>query len=482
MAVTVSSITPFQSVNPRVAAPLETRSTRNLERDYFASSALAGSTPDGGSFTGSNPDPVPVAEPVANPSASGTPAPLDPEVFNWQDYLARYPDLREAGLKTEQDAITHWLTYGINERRQASPGFSIQAYLDANPDVKAATSDSALVGIAHFVMYGRAEGRSRGKIGAPGVEKPVPSAPAASAIPPGGLTVGNEVVQLGVAPRTGGAINSLVVDGKEYINDFDHGRQLQVAWQMNYGGEGNNPTEGGSGADGVGPTTSSKVLSASATATGLSVTTMPAWWLAAGDNVPASGEAATNGGSSAATSNQVLIKSVEVGMTVNGVFYPNIVRHDASITFPDGAKFAGMEMPTVYLQGDFDQHYVYDIDSGALTQQPTFDSYGQMQTAYSQDANGPRHRPNPFVLATADGQHAMAIVPALPMPAGFEDQLMGRMSFPNSDPAQATQKMSALMTASNIAPGTTLSATTYVIVGSLAEVQATLEALYAMAR
>ncbi len=467
MAVTVSGVfSPLESAHARVAiaaANVASTARGRYERDHFAS--MGAPATDGGAC---NPDVLPVSEPPTPPAAAAVPPAIDPEIFNWRDYLARYPDLRAAGLYTEQDAINHWLTYGINERRQASPDFSIQAYLDANPDVKAATSDSALAGIAHFVMYGRAEGRSRGR----------PGVPMSSAIPEGGLTIGNGVVQLGVAPRTGGAINSLVVDGREYINDFDHGRQLQVAWQMNHGGEGNNPTEGGSSADGVGPTTSSKVLSASATTTGLTVTTQPAWWLQAGDTVPASGVAATNGGSGQPMSNQVLTKSVEVGMMVGGIFYPNIIRHDASVTFPDGAQFVGMEMPTAYLQGDFDHHYVYDIDSTALLPQSMFDSYGQMQAAYSQDAYGPRHRPNPFVLATADGQHAMAIVPALPMAPGFEDQLLGRMSFPNADPAQATQKMSALMTASNIAPGTTLSATTYVIVGSLAEVQATLEALY----
>lgn len=453
------------------------RRVRPLELDYLA----LGLTPDDGSFTGSY-EVLPMSEPGTNASASSGIALLDDAVFDWRDYLARYPDLAAAGITTREEAIDHWLTFGIAEGRQGSPGFNVQAYLDANPDVKASTDDRATA-IAHYVMYGRAEGRSKGDLTKPTAPITTPAAGATdSPIPADGITVGNNVVQLGVAPRTGGAINSLVVAGREYLNDFDHGRQMQVAWQMNHGGEGNNPTEAGSGADGVGPTTSSNVLAATASATGLTVATQPAWWLQSGDNVPASGAAATNGGSTSAVSNQVLTKSVEVGVTVGGVFYPNIIRHDASITFPDGAEFAGMEMPTAYLQGDFDTHYVYDIDSSTLQKQTTVNSTPgagfQMETAYSQDPVGPRHRPNPFILATADGKSAMAIVPSLPMPAGFDDQLLGRMSFPIADPAQATQKMSALMTASNIPPGSTLAATTYVVVGTLEEVQRALAAMY----
>jgi len=37
--------------------------------------------------------------------------------FDWQFYLSVYPDLREAGINTEEQAFSHWQAYGKRERR-----------------------------------------------------------------------------------------------------------------------------------------------------------------------------------------------------------------------------------------------------------------------------------------------------------------------------------------------------------------------------
>lgn len=41
-----------------------------------------------------------------------------PKNFDWKSYLENYPDLREAGIKTESDAISHYLNYGRYENRE----------------------------------------------------------------------------------------------------------------------------------------------------------------------------------------------------------------------------------------------------------------------------------------------------------------------------------------------------------------------------
>jgi hypothetical protein len=40
------------------------------------------------------------------------------EIFDWEFYLASYEDLRNAGLKTEQDALKHYKDYGQVENRK----------------------------------------------------------------------------------------------------------------------------------------------------------------------------------------------------------------------------------------------------------------------------------------------------------------------------------------------------------------------------
>ena len=37
--------------------------------------------------------------------------------FNWKQYLANYPDLQEAGIIREEDALTHYKRFGISENR-----------------------------------------------------------------------------------------------------------------------------------------------------------------------------------------------------------------------------------------------------------------------------------------------------------------------------------------------------------------------------
>jgi len=67
--------------------------------------------------------------------------------------------------------------------------------------------------------------------------------------------------------RLAGAIDSLTWNGKEFIDSFDHGRQLQSAASFNFRAtdpfwaERYNPIEAGSQSDGVGKTSSSKLLS-----------------------------------------------------------------------------------------------------------------------------------------------------------------------------------------------------------------------------
>jgi hypothetical protein len=297
------------------------------------------------------------------------------------------------------------------------------------------------------------------------------------------MRVGNAMIQVGIAPRTAGAVNSLVVNGKEYVNDFDHGRQMQVAWQLNLAGEGNNPTEAGSSHDDVGPTSSSRVLKVEGGGDRLSVTSQPAFWLHQGDLVPADGKRAVNDGTGSLSSRQTLTKSLQVGVDVGGVHYDNIIRHESAITFPDGASFFSLESPTTYMPGEFSRHYAFDIDANGLRELPAINSWpdaqGRFETYYSQDKVGPRHRPDPIIMTTPDGRHAMAIVPAVPMAPGFEDQLIGRLSFPNADPSQATHKWSVLMNAANVPAGATLRATTYQVVGDLETVKRTLQAFYA---
>jgi alpha-tubulin suppressor-like RCC1 family protein len=90
---------------------------------------------------------------------------LDPDVFNWKQYLEMNPDVATS-FPDQTGAEGHWVNNGINEGRIGSRTFSPSTYLQLNPDVAntyGATNYSAA--IDHYMASGRNEGRGT-------VEKP----------------------------------------------------------------------------------------------------------------------------------------------------------------------------------------------------------------------------------------------------------------------------------------------------------------------
>jgi GT2 family glycosyltransferase/SAM-dependent methyltransferase len=72
-------------------------------------------------------------------------------LFASADYLARYPDVAEAGVSPLQ----HYLEYGWREGRDPHPYFANDWYLQQNPDVLKAGANP----LEHYLAYGWKEGR-----------------------------------------------------------------------------------------------------------------------------------------------------------------------------------------------------------------------------------------------------------------------------------------------------------------------------------
>jgi alpha-tubulin suppressor-like RCC1 family protein len=84
---------------------------------------------------------------------------LDPDVYNWLDYLAI--NGLESALPTQEAAEQHWINHGIAEGRIASKTFSPSQYLQLNPDIANAYGATNYAGaVAHYVTNGRDEGRA----------------------------------------------------------------------------------------------------------------------------------------------------------------------------------------------------------------------------------------------------------------------------------------------------------------------------------
>ena len=203
-----------------------------------------------------------------------------------------------------------------------------------------------------------------------------------------GSAGGSEIV-IRTTSRLAGAIHSLTWNCKEFIDSFDHGRQLQSAANFDLGGElrdeAFNPTEAGCKRDADGPTSTSRLLELSAEGSALVTMTQMAFWLRPAQR--AGGGVALN---TTALSDHLLRKEVHIGMPG----FAHAIRYAVTFTVPLGErhKRGTFEALTGYMPREFRTFHALRED-GSL--EPLSDGPG-----------APRH---PVIVSTATGSHAMGV-------------------------------------------------------------------------
>jgi len=254
--------------------------------------------------------------------------------------------------------------------------------------------------------------------------------------------------------RVAGAIHSLRWNGKEMINSFDHGRQLQSAANFDLGSrftpETFNPTEAGSSADGRGPTSTSRLLRITASGNRLETTTEMAFWLKPGER--SAGNLAKN--------SQPVSKKVTIGLPD----LPHVIQYDVTFTVPAGEKhrYAQFEAVTGYMPAEFEKFWKFNPRLGKL--EPLTD--------------GPGEQAWPVVLATTSGSHAMGVYSPDQPSKGYEQAGYGRFRFEQEKVTKWNCVFRIRRPEKEIAAGD-YSFHCLVIVGDLATVEKTMRALHA---
>jgi hypothetical protein len=215
--------------------------------------------------------------------------------------------------------------------------------------------------------------------------------------PPGDAVIrgraGPSDIVITTTARTAGAIHSLTWNGKEFIDSNDHGRQLQSASAFdcgdaaNFWAEAYNPTEAGGRADGVGPTSTSRLLGLEARGNRLNTVTRMAFWVPPGEKSGAHPAKNTT-----RLSNHLLTKQVAIGY--KGL--PHAI--DYRVTFavpPTDPKhtLAQFEAVTGYMPAEFSTFETFDPGSGRL----------------AAISDGPGGQDKPLVFSTPDGLWAMGV-------------------------------------------------------------------------
>jgi hypothetical protein len=207
-------------------------------------------------------------------------------------------------------------------------------------------------------------------------------------------TTKNSTIVISTTRRLAGAIGSFQWNGHQFINDTDHGRELQSACSFDNtrdaGAETYNPTEAGSRDDGTGGGTTSRLLEITANGNHLHTRTQMAFWLAPGERSERQLARNTN-----ALSNYLLTKDVTIGFKR----WPQALDYRVTFSIPAGAHHvsAQFEALTGYMPQEFSSFWEFNPETGKL--QPLSDGPGEIKS--------------PVVLATPDGKFAMGIF-ALP--------------------------------------------------------------------
>jgi hypothetical protein len=283
-----------------------------------------------------------------------------------------------------------------------------------------------------------------------------PPAPAAFGDATIRAKAGGSDIVVTTAARTAGAIHSLTWGGKEFVDSFDHGRQIQSASNFDCGRafvpEVFNPTEAGSLADGRGPTSTSRLLELSASGNQLVTLSRMAFWLKPGER--SQGQPARN---AAARSDHYLAKRVTIGYKE----LPHAIEYRTTFLIPaEKHTFAQFEAVTGYMPPEFGTFRAFDAATGKL--KPLSD--------------GPGEQAEPVVLSTADGGHAMGVYSPDQPSAGFEKAGYGRFRFE----AEKVVKWNCVfrLTSATALPGGEHQFRCFVVVGTAADCAATLAALH----
>lgn len=192
--------------------------------------------------------------------------------------------------------------------------------------------------------------------------------------PSGGYTISGKVgpstLTIHASDRFAGAIESLIWQGREFIDCADHGRELQSASTFDYLGEAWNPTEAGSNMDydGTGPTSTSKLLEVSATGNVLKTKTQMAFWR------PVDGKK---------LSDHILTKTVTIGHDASD----HIIQYDVQFCVPENHSYGQFEALTGYMPAEFSRFY--ELIGSTLKEDADAGPY------------------NPVICSTADGKYAM---------------------------------------------------------------------------
>ena len=358
---------------------------------------------------------------------------VDPRVYNFYFYLNTNPDLTKAGITTESQAEQHWTQHGINEGRQACGSYHVLQFLDNYPDLKQKYGTNYTAATQYYLSTGYNQ-------------QLLGYTPNKGAY--GRYTIADisNNIWLSGSDRMAGAIDSLVWNEYEFINCWDHGRELQMAVTTQYG-ECFNPTEAGSSVDLQQTTTTSVLESISITNNTFETRTLPAFWMIPGQSESGCGAAKNTKN----VSNFTMHKVVNIGY--KGI--KNVIHYVNDVMIPFDVTGTQIEAPTAYLTEPFSVFYSINDKNGNLT-----------KIVISSNTGGHTSSVDPVIIATSDGKYAQGVMAKVQPQRNYALFNFVGLQPPSNGPS----KWSVVTYFENVKAGTVIGFENFICIGTLDDV------------
>ena len=262
----------------------------------------------------------------------------------------------------------------------------------------------------------------------------------------GATTFGNDVIQLTATPRLAGSIEFLTFNGKQFLDNYDHGREMETAFWNNGKGGCENPTQAGNADDATGSTSTSVLLNQSSTSNSYTSTVWPAYWFEQGEACDGSGG---NTVVSNTASDQPLTTEVTVGVDGD----PQVIHYVSTIQ-NQYAHSSMIVSSGLAMTSDFNASFVYNTKTKQV-EPIDVATPGMVWQQF------------PPIVSTGDGKYAVGLV------AGNQNGVTASFSISENGVAGMN-----LVLSYGALPSGALTQEEYIIVGTLDDVTARMPGLY----
>ena len=213
---------------------------------------------------------------------------------------------------------------------------------------------------------------------------------------PADYRISNAAISIGISKRDAGAVSSIIYDGHEFVNDYDHGRQLQIAWFVNGLDAEDNPTEAGSQDDFKKLTSTSELLSVRVEGNHIITESHPAYWWQPGKGLNLQ-----------AVTKDTLKKTITLGYGGDR----NVIAIDASVTLsPEltgpSTKKIRISVPAFYSSKILTEHYHFNRRDGTMVKIPYPAQVKIIQGMIEIMRFNPERQLIP-ILSSSDGRYAV---------------------------------------------------------------------------